>query len=230
MAKIIVSNLPTNFTEDDLRTLFCIYGKIIRITQYSQTNSYFIMYSSKEECLEAVKSMNGRMIQNTAIYVDIAYDRDSKLFLYNIPMDSNIEDLKSFFSYYGQINSLMFKKNILQLVFEDKEDCERLLELDGKIRYQGSLISIKRSCKSNVSSDKNTVFVYNIPKTLSEQDFLNLFIKYGSVVSSGILENNKGFVNFEKELGALKAVKYLDNKNVKGKKIKVILKSNKKVK
>lgn len=170
------------------------------------------------------------MVQNTAIYVDIAYDRDSKLFLYNIPLDSDMNDLKSFFSYYGQINSLMFKKNILQLVFEDKEDSDKLLELDGKIRYQGSLVSIKRSCKSNTSSDKNTVFVYNISKSLSEQDFLNIFIKYGNVVSSGLLENSKGFVNYEKEIGALKAAKYLDNKIVKGKKMKVVLKSNKKAK
>ncbi|KAF9764751.1 Polyadenylate-binding protein 4 [Nosema granulosis] len=223
--KIIVSNLPPNFAEEDIRTLFSIYGDILRVSHHPQSNSYFVNFATKDECLEAVRSMNGRMIRSTPIYVDLAYDRDSKVYLYNIPLDSDLNDIQSFFSYYGAISSVVFKKNILQIVFEDKEDCTKLLELDNKIRYQGSLIGIKRSCKPGATSANNTVFVYNIHPSLTEQDFSNLFVKYGRVVSSGLLEGSKGFVNFEKEIGALKAVKYLDNKNIKGKKMKVALKT-----
>ncbi|EOB14199.1 RNA-binding protein 4 [Nosema bombycis CQ1] len=227
MPKIIVSNLPTNFEEEDIRTLFSIYGKIKSITKYAKTNSFFIFYEKKEDCEEAIKSMNGRMIQNCAVYVDMAHDRDSKIFVFNIPNDCDLKDLKSFFSYYGEINSLQFINNYVQIVFEDKEDCSRLLNLDNKIRYQGCLLSIKKE-KTQILTNVNTVFVYNLPIPVSEQDFNDLFVKYGKIISSGVLENGKGFINYEKELGALKATKYLDKKVWKGKKLKVILKKSSK--
>jgi RNA recognition motif-containing protein len=229
MPKIIVSNLPSNFTQEDIRKMFGIYGEILHINRTKDTNNTFISYRLKEECTKAIDSFNGKILKGERpLIIDYAYDRDSKVYVFNLPLDSDIVDLKSFFTYYGNIECIKFIKNVLMIIFENKKDSLRLLDLNNKINYCGKLLGIRNTIKNEIVIDDNKcVFVYNISEEVTELDFLRMFSKYGDVLSSGISENGRGYVNYEKEIGAYKAVKYLDGFKVKNKKLRVMLKSEK---
>lgn len=229
MPKIIVSNLPSNFTQEDIRKMFNVYGEISHINRTKNTNNTFISYKSKEDCLKAINSLNGKIFKGERpLIVDYAYDRESKVYIFNLPLDSDIVDLKLFFSYYGSIERITFIKNVLMIIFENKKDSQKILDLNNKVSYGGKLLSIRNVLKNEIVVDDNKcVFVYNISDEVTEFDFLRMFSKYGDVLSSGISENGRGYVNYEKEIGAYKAVKYLDGIKVKNKKLRVMLKSDK---
>ncbi|KAF5139941.1 rna-binding protein [Vairimorpha ceranae] len=226
MPKIIVSNLPPNFTVEDTRTIYEKYGLILNITK-SEKN-YFITYKNRNECATAINSTNGKVYNNCKpLIVDYAYDRDSKVFIFNLPLDSDLVDVTSYFSYYGKIEHSKFIKNVLFIVFENKKDAIKLLDLNNKIHYKDKLLNIRNTLKSEcMYDDSKCVFVYNVPEDLTEMDFLRFFSKYGCILSSGI-KNNKGFINYEREIGAYKAVKYGDGLKIKNKKIRVTLKGEK---
>lgn len=219
MNKIIVSNIPNNFTNDDIHKIFSLYGTIKNISNTQK--AIFITYSSKQSCVEAINKLNGKLIKEQYIKVDWAYERDSKVYIHNIPIDTTLDELNTFFSYYGEILHIKFLKNILLLVFVNKKDASNLLLLNGKISFKKNYLKISTS--TNSTTHKHCVYIYNVSNEVTEMDFLQMFSKYGEIISSGI-KNNKGYVNFEKESSALKAVKYMDGKKIKDKKIRVALK------
>lgn len=222
MNKIIVSNFPTNFTTDDIQKLFSLYGTIKDISKTQK--AIFITYTSKQSCIEAINKMNGKLIKQETIKVDWAYERDAKVYVHNLPIDILLEEISSFFSYYGEIQHIKFLKHILFIVFVNKRDAANLILLNGKIKFKNNYLKISNTI--NISSDKYCVYCYNVSDEITELDLLQIFSKYGEIISSGI-NNGKGYINFEKESAAYKAVKYMDGKKIKDKKLRVVLKPEK---
>jgi len=76
--KLYVGNLSYNTSEDDLRTLFADAGTVISVALIKDRASgrskgfAFVEMSSQSELEEAIKILNGKMVDNREIKVNIA--------------------------------------------------------------------------------------------------------------------------------------------------------------
>lgn len=76
--KLYVGNLPREYTEEDLRTLFGPFGTVLSVTiildrQTGQPRGFgFVEMSSKEEGERAIAELNGREVNRRALVVNEA--------------------------------------------------------------------------------------------------------------------------------------------------------------
>ncbi|KAG0514903.1 hypothetical protein BDA96_10G233200 [Sorghum bicolor] len=131
---VYIKNLPTEFSDDDLRQEFAPFGEITSAVVMRDVNGVskcfgFVNFEKPEFALEAVKKANGKVINDKTLYVGRAQkkaerqaelktkfkqeDRDKKvdkpnginLYLKNIDDSINDEGLKILFEEFGQVTS-----------------------------------------------------------------------------------------------------------------------------
>jgi RNA recognition motif-containing protein len=235
MRKVYVSNLPERASEEDLELIFGTIAKprSVKILRDPKTCA-FIEFEEAGKAREAVERLNGRSLYGGLheLRVEIAYDRSRRVVVSGLPLDVSGEDIRGFFEYYGPIENVEAKDgSTFCLDFRSTADASRLLQLNKKIKFRenSSFITIHQLEKREQSnSSDRCVFVYNLPQNMTETDLAEKFSHYGRILSSGVLSGSKGFVNYDRTLSALKAIRHMDGKKVGSKKIRVSLKSMKK--
>lgn len=73
------------------------------------------------------------------------------------------------------------------------------------------------------ANDNQTLFIYNLPDNADESDVFALFQKFGEIISCGV-KKNTGYVNYMKAASVFKAFRRLEDRKVKGKKIRLKMK------
>jgi RNA recognition motif-containing protein len=82
--KLYVGNLSYNTTEEGLRTLFAQAGTVVAVDLIKDRDSGrmkgfgFVTMSSAEEAQEAIKTLDGKMLDNREIKVNIARPREDQ--------------------------------------------------------------------------------------------------------------------------------------------------------
>ncbi|KAF7683600.1 Polyadenylate-binding protein 1-B [Astathelohania contejeani] len=245
MSKLYISNLPSNYTNESLTRIFCPFGKIlsIRFVRREERVSAFVEFDPQTEIESVITALNGRILHgaDVPLVVQRAADRNRRLFIGNLPVDTDKKVLASFLGRYGVVEDVRIEqgKRYAFVVFERDEDARACIEaLDGKITFPGSNSPMavriveseqeKKAREYNKPSSEHCVYVYNLPDDFGTPELEELFISYGAIHSARVVEGRKGYVNYFKGLSALKAVKYLDGRRIRNKKINVILKKEKK--
>ncbi|AFM97775.1 putative RNA-binding protein [Encephalitozoon hellem ATCC 50504] len=236
--KLFVNNFPESYSEESMSLIFSPFGEIKSIKILREPRLFSIVeFRDPQNAKAAMDSLNGRKLhgESSPLHIEMAFDRKRRVVVSGIPLDSSKEELLRFFQYYGSVENIT-PSDDPQTVFIDfssQRDSEMLLELNQKISFgkEESKLSIKpftkRERKDQTSSPEKSVFIYNLPSKITKTDLNELFAKFGEIQSLGILNGGKAFVNYEKELPALKAIRHMDGKNVGGKKIRIVLKSMK---
>ncbi|ADM11018.1 putative polyadenylate-binding-like RNA-binding protein [Encephalitozoon intestinalis ATCC 50506] len=237
--KLFVSNFPESYSEESIGLIFSPFGEIKSIKILREPRLFSIVeFQELQDAKAAIDSLNGRKLhsQGLLLHVEMAFERRKRVVVSGIPPDSSKEELQRFFEYYGSVENITHS-DAMRTVFIDfssHEDAESFLELNQKISFgkERDKLSIKpftkKECKDNTSSPERSLFIYNLPAKITKTDLDGLFARFGEVKSLGVLSGGKAFVNYERELSALKAIRHMDGKNVGGKKIRIILKSMKK--
>nr|TKW23829.1 hypothetical protein SEVIR_3G012850v2 [Setaria viridis] len=129
---LFVGNLPLSMTSHKLIELFLPFGRIIRSRVVDDcftglSKGYdFVKYSDPQCAAEAIKCMNGRMVEGKVLEVRVAessgsnpsvhavpetnhqptkqMDR-SNLYVHNLPLQMNTDKLLDLFVPYGQVTS-----------------------------------------------------------------------------------------------------------------------------
>lgn len=84
--KLYVGNLSFDTTEETLRTAFAAYGTVASVEvikdRYTGQNKgfAFVTMGSQEEMQNAIKALNGKMVDNREIKVNIAKPREERSF------------------------------------------------------------------------------------------------------------------------------------------------------
>lgn len=85
-SKLYVGNLSYDTTEESLRTAFAATGTIVSLDiikdrQTGQMKGFaFVTMSTPEEMQNAINTLNGKMLDNRAIMVNVARPREERSF------------------------------------------------------------------------------------------------------------------------------------------------------
>lgn len=239
MSKLFVSNFPEHYVEEDIDLIFSPFGRIKSIRMGNETRLFAIVeFETVQSSKSAMAALRGRRLYECSecLHIEPAFDRKRRVVVEGVPGDTTEAALQGFFSYYGGIENITYhgERETVLIDFKLQEDAERLLELDRKVKFQGSENRLaikpfaKKAGRERTDSPDRCVFVYNLSPKTTERDVVDSFARFGEIVSSGVLSGGKGFVNYEKDVSALKAVRHMDGKKIGGKRIRVTLKSTKK--
>jgi RNA recognition motif-containing protein len=235
MGKIYVSNLPEGISEEELGLIFGTVARprSIKILRGQRTCA-FVEFEDIGKAREAASKLDGRSLYGglSELRVELAYDRNRRVVVSGIPSDASAEEVREFFGYYGLIENVEAKdSSAFFLDFKTLSDAARLLQLNGRIRLREDHppITIEQlGRKEQGDSSDRCIFLYNLPQSTTEAVLTERFSPYGKILSSGVLSGGKGFVNYDRTLSALKAIRHMDGKKVGNKRIRVALKSMKK--
>ncbi|GET53286.1 RNA-binding protein Prp24 [Rhizophagus irregularis DAOM 181602=DAOM 197198] len=229
-ATIIVSNLPFDVKEGELKTIFHECGKIKEIrflvdTVNAQKTAY-IEFNEKESVPAALTKDKKRIgDQEICVY------RISERILYvtNFPPSIDIEEL---FKKYGEILSVRkpstkHKTNrvFCYVEFKERNSAQAALEMNGRELEPGKKIVVMISNpllkKERSAPIQTEVYVRNLPSNVEQNELKSLFQTYGPVtfVRIPMTNDNKckgfAFVEFENKAHA-KASLALNSTEFKG--------------
>ncbi|KAM0671578.1 putative RNA-binding protein [Ordospora colligata] len=238
MNKLFVSNFPECYLEKDIELIFTPFGDIKSIKVVKEPRVFAIVeFRTSQECVAAIESIRGRRLYGCTdtLQVEPAFDRKRRVVVSGIPLGTHQHEISDFFKYYGTIENATQNNDGLVIVdYSLQKDAEYLLTLEGKVSFNHNTtkLSIKPFLKKEktdrVISHERSIFVYNLPAKMTNTDLRESFEKFGCIFSCGVLSGGKGFVNYDRELSALKAIRHMDGKKISGKKARVVLKSMKK--
>jgi len=120
---IYVSELPPTITLPKFRAMFAPFGVIIAARLVPRRKGYlpvgFVQFTTQESARTAISVMDRQPIGDTVITVRLARrDKDkginnkpsTTLYVANLPLTFNESDLRSIFSHYGEVRSLLIFK------------------------------------------------------------------------------------------------------------------------
>ncbi len=84
-ANLYVKNLPTNYSENDIRELFSPFGAIIQCRIVGNRGVAFVLYDLHEQAIAAIEAMNGKILPgaNDGLSVKFAIDNAQKVSLFS---------------------------------------------------------------------------------------------------------------------------------------------------
>jgi polyadenylate-binding protein len=102
----------------DLNTIFSKYGEIssckLEFDQAGKSKGYgYVSYVDPECADKAIESLNGKEINGKQVEITVLIPSKNKCCIYvkNFPRDFTEEDLKKFFSKFGEINSVAINRD-----------------------------------------------------------------------------------------------------------------------
>ena len=115
---LLVKNIDSNVSLKELNKMFAENGEItsIKLETDNQGNSRgygYVSFAEEEMATKAISSLNGKEINGKKIEVILCIPSKNKSSIYakNFPRDFSEEDLKKFFSKFGEITSASISKD-----------------------------------------------------------------------------------------------------------------------
>jgi squamous cell carcinoma antigen recognized by T-cells 3 len=184
-ASILVQNLP-NVPEDQLRLrqYFSACGNVRSIRRLPDSDSAIIEFESSEEA-EYALSRNEQTFEGAVI--SVVLNTESTLYITNYPAAADEAYVRTMLSVYGEVVSIRFpslqgnkKRRFCYAEMGSSSQAHAALELDGQER-DGLMLVVKISNPAvkkqreqreptSSSSDGRTVFVGQLPFTLTEDE------------------------------------------------------------
>ncbi|XP_069500875.1 RNA-binding protein 4B-like [Ambystoma mexicanum] len=143
-----------------------------------------------------------------------------KVFVGNLPREATESEIKKLFEKYGKVVECDIIKNYGFVHFEDKKAAEKAVRKLHHHKLHGVAINVETS-KSKVAATTK-LHVSNISGSCSTRQLKAKFEEYGPVLECDIVKDY-AFVHMERSEDALEAIKGLDNKEFKGKRMHVQL-------
>ncbi|XP_033120467.1 polyadenylate-binding protein 4-like isoform X2 [Anneissia japonica] len=249
IASLYVGDLNPNVTEAMLFKKFSTAGTILSIrvcrdiiTRRSLGYAY-VNFQQAADAERAIENMNFVPINGQSILVkwsqrDPTLRRSGKgnVFIKNLDKSIDNKTLHDTFSAFGNILSCKIQCNENNeskgygfVHFETEDAASEAISkvngmlLNGKKVYVGDFISHKdRDAEMGDKMKSYTnLFVKNLGEEISDEQLMEMFSKYGKIVSAKVMRDNGescgfGFVCFEDHEAASKAIQDLNNVNVDG--------------
>lgn len=250
-ASLYVGDLHPDVNETQLFDIFKQLGPVASIrvcrdavTRRSLGYAYLNFHNMKdaERALDVMnfKDIKGRPCRIMWSQRDPSLRRSAvgNIFIKNLDKEIDHKSLYDTFSTFGNILSCKVAQDgegrslgYAFVHYETAEGAEEAIAkvngklLNGKKVFVGPFVSRKERLPDADEPKWTNVFVKNLPKTMTEEKFKELFGAYGHITSSMLAKNEDnttrgfGFVNFEFHEDAAKAAEELNNKEIDGQEI-----------
>jgi len=173
---LIINHLPHNLTEPDFHKLFAEMGPIknYRIMRDLKTGFSFgfgfVDYNSPDDAAKAILQLNNHPIQHKRLKVSYAQppdggdEKETNLYIQNLPRVYTVDNLEQLFSQYGKIvQKLVFKDKTTGLPrgvgfvrFENKSEAYAAIDaLNGQIPDGGTEPLLVKIAKDNSTKKKS---------------------------------------------------------------------------
>ena len=115
---LLVKNIDSNVSLKEINKLFSEFGEItsskLETDVEGNSKGYgYVSYANEEQAEKAISGLNGKEISGKKIIVTLLIQSKNKCSIYakNFPRDFLEEDLKKFFSKFGEITSVSISKD-----------------------------------------------------------------------------------------------------------------------
>jgi len=245
-SKLIIHNLPTDYTTERLYDLFGSYGEIVE--GEFKWSIGFIGFAYPESAEDAFVSMNGTKIEGKEIKIDFPGRKTpvSRLIVKNLPTsDYSAEELKDLFATYGEITECEYKWGYGFIKFKEEDSVQKSTKdlkgteiVPGKKIYfelQGPNGESKRS--ESVAADKNggdapegkhamigpvRLFVGNLTEGTTKEDLREVAEEHGEIRKVEV-KGAYGFVHYNSPDACRQALAVLSTKTLNGQQLRVQL-------
>lgn len=233
--RVFISNLPEPFTEDELNELFDSAGTIVDVTV--KWTMGFVEFDSQEAANKAVKDLNKTKIRDHKINVMLAALANtlttvsaassaaatktpvcSRLFIGNLDEKMTRTELEAVFAPFGAVQSCEVKKSYGFVRMETVEAAVAARQALDRQKDQnfGKPLRIDFAEPRR----KAKLFVGGLAESQSPEEMKEAFSKFGIVLDVSVM-NGFGFVTYDDDQDAQKAVSALHHTMLSGSKIKV---------
>lgn len=241
-AKLIVHNLPTDFSTERLYDVFGSYGEIVE--GEFKWGIGFIGFAYPESAEDAFVGLNGTKVDGKSIKIDFPGRKTpvSRLVVKNLPTsDYSSEELKELFSSHGDITECDYKWGYGFLKFKEEESLKKAMKaLKGteivagrKIYFELQGPNGEIASKSEAAAeDKNGVeeidgksvhamigpvrlFIGNLMDGTTEDEVREVVEPLGEIRKVDV-KGNFGFVHFEHPAACRQALSILSTKTING--------------
>ena len=244
---LFISELPDNILDTELEDFFSDYKDnilMIQIERNSKSYDFFntkkpkatIIFKDHEKANEARNSLNMKRLKGKALNImwhekdnSIRYNNTANIFVKGIPPDVKPREVFELFNKYGEIISSKICEDedgdLLgygYINYYSLDSAENAIKDLNKKKIWGSVLEIEHFQKKNErlqsNLGNNSIYIKNIPDKINENDFKDLFKKFGDITWSKILTDNNGrkfaIIVYSQTENALKAKEEMNNKKI----------------
>ena len=244
---LFISELPDNILDTELEDFFSDYKDnilMIQIERNSKSYDFFntkkpkatIIFKDHEKANEARNSLNMKRLKGKALNImwhekdnSIRYNNTANIFVKGIPSDVKPREVFELFNKYGEIISSKICEDedgdLLgygYINYYSLDSAENAIKDLNKKKIWGSVLEIEHFQKKNErlqsNLGNNSIYIKNIPDKINENDFKDLFKKFGDITWSKILSDNNGrkfaIIVYSQSESALKAKEEMNNKKI----------------
>lgn len=241
---LYVGDLDLNVMDSQLFDLFSQVGPVVSVrvcrdvsTRRSLGYAY-VNYSNPLDAARALEILNFAIVNNKPIRVmysnrdpSIRRSGTANIFIKNLDKTIDHKALQDTFSVFGTILSCKValdqsgqSKGYGFVQFETQESAQTAIDklngmlINDKPVFVGPFLRKQDRENSNDKVKFNNVFVKNLGESVTKEELMEVFGKYGNITSSVVMTDEEGkskcfgFVNFENPEDAANAVEALNGK------------------
>ena len=244
---LFISELPDNILDTELEDFFSEYKDNILMIQIDRNSKIYdpfnarkpkatIIFKDHEKANLARNSLNMKRLKGKALNImwhekdnSIRYNNTANIFIKGIPPEIKPREVFELFNKYGEIISIKICEdddgNLLgygYINYYSLDSAENAIKDLNKKKIWGSVLEIEHFQKKNErlqsNLGNNSIYIKNIPDKINENDFKDLFKKFGDITWSKILTDNNGrkfaIIVYSQTENALKAKEEMNNKKI----------------
>ncbi|CAN6380490.1 unnamed protein product [Urochloa humidicola] len=239
-SEVYVGGISSDVSSEDVKRLFESVGEVVevRIRRKGDNKLYaFVNFKTKELALKAIQKLNNKDLKGKKIRVSSSQAKN-KLFVGNVPRDWAEDDFKNAVEEVGpgvlKVNlpkaprsgchkGYGFIEYYNQACAEYARD--KMSTPEFKLDTNAPTVSWadhKSSGESASTAQVKSLYVKNLPKTVTEEQLRNLFGHFGEITKVVLPpakaghENRYGFVHFKERYMAIKALESTERYEIDG--------------
>eukprot|EP00521_Asterionellopsis_glacialis_P014551 CAMPEP_0195292048 /NCGR_PEP_ID=MMETSP0707-20130614/8581_1 /TAXON_ID=33640 /ORGANISM="Asterionellopsis glacialis, Strain CCMP134" /LENGTH=363 /DNA_ID=CAMNT_0040352427 /DNA_START=35 /DNA_END=1126 /DNA_ORIENTATION=+ len=214
---MFIGNLNFDTTDAEIRDLFAEFGKVelVSVPRNNETGKSrgfaFVDMSSEEELQAAIDALNGTQLAGRTIRVNKSLPKDKmtkkprnrnevedgfmKIYVGNIPFDTNRDELVEFYEQYGNVKEVYIPTDVntggprgFAFVTMAEEDALNAIDETNGVMYQGRTLAVSKPLPRGEKAPprsfapRTKLYVGNLSFYTELETVQQLFGEYGDVL------------------------------------------------
>ena len=240
---VLVSQLPADSTDLDLRTLFRGCGTIVDISgprQVADGSATALVEFDDREAVPAARTRDKKQVRGAEVAVHVGHE--CTLYVTNFPEETTDEDIRARFGQYGSVFDVRWpskkfssSRRFCYVELTTPDSAKAALHENGRKLSDLHTLQValsdpnRRKQRTDAHANERELYVTGLPHNAIDAEVRALFEPHGTVEGFRMPSNDAGkvrgiaFVDYSTPLEAQKAVAELNGAAYGGKSLKVTI-------